>query len=326
MDNAPIEPKVSQINPNDIVPNAENPRMIFYTEDLAVLKQSIKENGILVPITVFKYSNSTKWTILDGERRWRCAQELKLKRMPANEIPPPSKRQNILLMFNIHKVREDWELVPTALKLQVLIRLMPPQVTEKELSAITGMSKPRIKNCLRILRFPKKYLDLTLIPDKSRRIRGEFFSQLEEALEKLSEDDLVAIGMNKNQIVDIMIRKYQNGEFTNLISEFRTLRKVTSSLIQRTDKKHVHKSIKTYLESEPNIDQRTGKIKTKSMSVSELYESTSYNLYAEDQIIKASEKLSELLYKFDISKVQNKKKIQKFLEELADIIEVILKV
>ena len=325
MSSNPVETEVRQIAPNDIIPNTENPRMIFYTEDLDILKKSIRKNGILVPITVFKRPSSKKWIILDGERRWRCAQELKLKLVPANEIPPPTKRQNILLMFNIHKVREEWELVPTALKLQMLMRMMP-ETTEKELSEMTGMSRPRVKNCIRILRFPKKYLDLTLVADKSRRIRGEFFSQLEEALEKLSKDDLKGIGMTKNDIIDIMIKKYQNGEFTNLISEFRTLRKVISSPQKGIDKKHVHKTIKTYLKSKPDIDKKTGKTKTKSMSVTELYEQTSYNVYAEDQIMKATEKLSELLYKFDISQVQNKSKVRKSLKYLSDIIEDILSV
>lgn len=320
-----VETEVMHIDPKKITANSENPRMIFYPEDLEILKKSIRKNGVLVPLTVFRRPSMKKWTILDGERRWRCAQELNLKLIPANEIPPPTKRQNILLMFNIHKVREEWELVPTALKLQALKRMMP-DVTEKELSEMTGMTRPRVKNCIRILRYPKKYLDLTLVQDKSRRIRGEFFSQLEEALEKLDDDDYKSIGLSRNQIIDIMIKKYQDGEFTNLISEFRTLRKVISSPTKGINKKHVHKNIRTYLKSEPDIDKKTGKVKTKSMSVSQLYDRTSYDVYAEDQIFQSVDKLSELLYKFDISQIQNKSKIKKSLQGLSDIINQILKI
>ena len=320
-----IETEVLHISPNEIIPNSENPRMIFYPEDLEILKRSIRKNGILVPLTVFKKQGAKKWIILDGERRWRCAQELKLKLVPANEIPPPTKRQNILLMFNIHKVREEWELVPTALKLQALKRMMP-DVSEKELAEMTGMTRPRVKNCIRILRYPKKYLDLTLVQDKSRRIRGEFFSQLEEALEKLSKEDFKSIGLSRNEIIDTMIKKYQDGEFTNLITEFRTLRKVISSPSKGIDKKHIHKNIRTYLKSKPDVDKKTGKVKTKSMSVSQLYERTSYNVYAEDEIIKTVDKLSQVLYKFDISQIKNKSKVKKALKELSDIIDEILKI
>ena len=105
--------------------NPENPRMIFYEEDLSILKASIKNNGILVPLTVYKKPTEKKYTILDGERRWKCALDLRLKTVPANEIHPPSKKQNILLMFNIHKVHKDWELVPTALKLEMFASGLP---------------------------------------------------------------------------------------------------------------------------------------------------------------------------------------------------------
>ena len=325
MQNKQVQTEVLYIAPKDIKPNPENPRMIFYSEDLKILKNSIRQNGILVSITVYKRASSSKWTILDGERRWRCAQELNLKLIPANEISPPSKRQNILLMFNIHKVREEWELVPTALKLQILMRMMPT-ASEKELSEMTGMTKPRVKNCIRILRFPKKYLDLTLVEDRSRRIRGEFFSQLEEALEKLSDDDLKEIRMTKTQIIDIMIKKYQDKEFTNLISEFRTFRRVLTSPKKGVDKKRVHNHVRKYLKSEPIKDKKTGKVKTKSMSVTELYERTSYDAYAEDEIIRIAERLNKSLYRFDINNIQNKNKVRKALGELADTIKQVLSV
>ena len=316
--------KVLQIDPNNISPNRENPRLIFYTENLEILKTSIQKNGILVPITVFKKPNEQKWTILDGERRWRCAQKLKLKKIPANQIPLPSKRQNILLMFNIHKVRDEWELVPTALKLQVLMNMMP-EATQKELSRMTGMTTPRIKNCIRILRFPQKYLDLTLIADKSRRIKGEFFSQLEEALEKLSENDFKSIDRTREQIIDIMIDKYQKGEFTNLISEFRTLRKVITSPKKGAEKKVIHQSIRNYLDSKPSeANKKLGQ--NIPMSVTELYEKTTYNIDIEDVIINTSEKLNKLLFDFDINQIQNKEKIRKTLEELRETINLILRV
>ena len=238
---------------------------------------------------------------------------------------PPSKRQNILLMFNIHKVREEWELVPTALKLQVLMRMMP-DASEKELAEITGMTRPRVKNSIRVLRFSKKYLDLTLVEDKSRRIRGEFFSQLEEALEKLTNDDFKEIGMTRIQIIDIMIKKYQNKEFTNLISEFRTLRRVITSPQKGVNKKQVHKHVREYLESNPIVDKKTGNIKTKSMSVAELYERTSYDAYTEGEILRTVERLNKMLYKFNINNVPNKNKIMESLKELDDTIKQILSV
>ena len=206
-----------------------------------------------------------------------------------------------------------------------LMRMMP-DASKKELSEITGMTQPRVKNCIRILRFPKKYLDLTLVEDRSRRIRGEFFSQLEEALEKLTDDDFREIGMTRIQIIDIMIKKYQNKEFTNLITEFRTLRRVITSPQKGVNKKQVHNHVREYLKSNPEIDQKTGNVKTRSMSVAELYERTSYDVYTEGEILRIVERLNKILYKFDINNVPNKNKIKECLKELNDTIKQILQV
>jgi ParB/RepB/Spo0J family partition protein len=317
-----ISSEIVNISPNEIVPNPENPRLIFYTEGLDILKQSIRKYGILVPTTVFRRSSTSKYTILDGERRWRCSQVLSLKTIPAIVIPPPDKKQNILLMFNIHKVREEWELVPTALKLEVLLRMMPDS-SDKELAVLTGMTTARVRNCIRVLRFDKKYLDMTLIDDKSRRIRGEFFSQLEEALEKLDKDDYKELGLTRNQIIDIMIEKYQSKEFTNLIHEFRTLRKVLTSKDKGVAKKEITKNVKEYLHSKPVRDPKTGKIKSR-VSADEIFEKTSYSAFAEEEIIKAAKKLDEILYKFDFNKVQDKERVRKILKKLATTIDEIL--
>ena len=252
------EQKVVFLHPDDIKSNPENPRLIFYDETLDVLRASIKKNGILVPLTVYQpKKNVEKFVILDGERRWRCSQKLHLRQIPVNIISTPDRRQNILLMFNIHLTRDKWELVPTALKIEDLIRLLPKDTALKEIASLTGMTLVRVNNCMRILRFDKKYLDLTLIQDPKRRIRGEFFSQLEEALEKLSKEDYKQIGFTRNKIIDIMIKKYQNKTFTNLITEFRTLRKVITSPEKGVTKKDINKQLYTYLKSKRVIDKKT---------------------------------------------------------------------
>lgn len=317
---------VLRIVPNNIKKNPENPRMIFYEEDFSILKASIKNNGILVPLTVYKKPTEKKYTILDGERRWKCALDLRLKTVPANEIHPPSKKQNILLMFNIHKVHKDWELVPTALKLEMLLRLLSKGTKTKEIATLTGMTTTRVTHCLRILKFDKKYLDLTLVKDPKRRIRGEFLAQLEEALEKLDKDDLKEIGYTRNQIIDIMIEKYREKQFVNLIKEFRTLRKVLSARDKGIDKTHIHTQIREYLKSKPVIDKKTGGVTSKALTVDDLYERTSFNVDAEEQILKAATKLDNLLFKFDISQVKDKRKVKAVLRKLNETIEEILSI
>src|SRR5688572_90604 len=99
------------VAPAQIRPNPENPRLIFRKEDMDALESSIKEQGILVPLTVYEARRGL--FILDGERRWRCALKLGLKHIPVIVQPEPTRMQNIMMMFAIHNARKDWDPLPT---------------------------------------------------------------------------------------------------------------------------------------------------------------------------------------------------------------------
>jgi len=320
------EPEVKYLLPKKIIRNPDNPRIIFYEDKMKILKTSIHEHGILVPLTVYHNKNKPKpYTILDGERRWLCSIELQLEEIPCIVYPKPTRQENIIYMFQIHNARENWELVPTALKLEVLLRTLKIK-SPTELGKITGLKPARIKDCLRVLEFPKKYLDLTIIPDPKRRIRGEYLSELEEWLEKFSDSDYKQIGMSKWSIVDAMIEKYQNGSIRNLLVEFRLLRKVIQGKSKGKDKKRINEKIKKYVKSKPELDKKTHRIKAPAMSAQELFEETTFNVMSEDEIIKLSQKLHDILYKFNINEIQDQNKLRNSLKRLRNMIEEILNV
>jgi len=89
---------------------------------MRVLRDSIQNVGILVPLTVYRESKTEHYRILDGQRRWMCAKDAGLLHVPVNEVAEPTLVQNIVTMFQIHKLRKDWELMPTALKLELLMQ------------------------------------------------------------------------------------------------------------------------------------------------------------------------------------------------------------
>src|ERR1700691_350876 len=97
---------VRQLAVNSLKPNPHNPRLLFDRADMDILKSSIERVGILVPLTVYKESRTGIYRILDGQRRWMCAQEAGLKQVPVNEVSEPSLVQNIVTMFQIHKLRK----------------------------------------------------------------------------------------------------------------------------------------------------------------------------------------------------------------------------
>src|SRR5947209_8542855 len=123
---------VKQVKVTDLEPNPHNPRMLFDEAPMKTLQESIAKVGILVPLTVYeKKKDPDRYVILDGQRRWMCAQKVRLVEVPVNIVPEPSVFQNIVTMFQIHKLREDWDLMPTALKLQVLMDEMKESNSRK---------------------------------------------------------------------------------------------------------------------------------------------------------------------------------------------------
>ena len=80
-------------------------------------------------------------------------------------------------MFQIHKLREDWELMPTALKLELLIKETGDS-NNKRLAALTGLDEAVVVRCKKLLSYEKKYQEMTLDPDPEKRTKADFFIEL----------------------------------------------------------------------------------------------------------------------------------------------------
>src|SRR5690606_642624 len=113
---------------------------------------------------VYRDPRRRHYVILDGQRRWICASELRLKSVPVNEVEEPTLVQNIVTMFQIHKLREDWELMPTALKLELLMKETGDR-NNKRVSALTGLDEAVVVRCKKLLSYSKEYQDMMLDPD-----------------------------------------------------------------------------------------------------------------------------------------------------------------
>ena len=150
---------VRTIDPSRLVRNPENPRLIFRSEDLQSLEDSIKSQGILVPLTVYEDGNAT--VILDGERRWRCSKKLGLSSVPVIVQPKPNRMQNIMMMFAIHHARTDWDPLPTAYKLNDLEKAFFSQnhryPSESELAELASMSRGEVRRLKKLLGLPDEY-------------------------------------------------------------------------------------------------------------------------------------------------------------------------
>lgn len=156
-----IEQSVETVDPRGLERNPENPRLIFRLEELENLQESIRVQGILVPLTV--YRDGSRLIILDGERRWRCAIKLGMPRVPVIVQPKPDRLQNIMMMFAIHNSRTDWDPLPTAYKLSELEQefssLHGRLPREIELAELASLTRGEVRRLKVLLGLPAHYRD-----------------------------------------------------------------------------------------------------------------------------------------------------------------------
>jgi ParB family transcriptional regulator, chromosome partitioning protein len=233
-----IEPlrdaKVREIPPDQIHRNPDNPRLMFRTEELETLLLSIKRYGIQVPLTV--YQEGRKFVLIDGERRWRCALKLNLRKIPALVQRKPSDLENLLLMFNIHALREQWDYLTIANKLPKVIKLFTKEherePNEVELSESTGLTRGQIRRCRLLLDLPQKYRDQLLgeleLPKHRQKISEDLFIEMERAL-KTVQNRVPSVVPNLDNARDALIKKYRDGVIQNVV-DFRMLSKMATAI------------------------------------------------------------------------------------------------
>lgn len=147
---------VTTVRISEIEPNLSQPRKQFDEEALSELADSIAAHGVLQPLLIRPTSGGT-YQIVAGERRWRAARLAGLTEVPAliREITDEETDQ-LALIENLQ--REDLNAVETA---QGYRRLMDKYgMTQEQLSAAVGKSRPAIANTLRILTLPEDILPM----------------------------------------------------------------------------------------------------------------------------------------------------------------------
>jgi ParB-like chromosome segregation protein Spo0J len=212
--------------PEDVKPSANNPRHLFDTAELLELKKNIAEHGVLVPITVYQPKGQTKFSILDGERRFRCVLELNKEghlgkdrrplTLPANVVEPPSKVAGLLYMFSIHNFREAWELMPTALSLKIVMEEL--QETEnKALNKLTGLSETQIERCKKLLKFPERFQELSLDLNPATRIPSNFWIEALPVLDLAMAKIPVIQKLGRDPATDKLVEKYRAKKIKSVI-------------------------------------------------------------------------------------------------------------
>ncbi len=141
---------VANIKLAHIEPNPFQPRTTFSQEALVELAQSIKELGIIQPVTVRKLGYD-KYQLISGERRFRAAQVAGLTDIPAYiRIANDEGMLEMALVENIQ--REELDAIEVAISFQRLIDEV--NLTQEQLSEKVGKDRATVANYLRLLKLP----------------------------------------------------------------------------------------------------------------------------------------------------------------------------
>ena len=141
---------VNKVKINDIKPNPDQPRRDFDKKSLEELSLSIKNKGIITPITLRK--SGKDYEIVAGERRWRAAKKAKLKSIPAHiiDIKNNSEMMQVALIENIQ--REDLNAIEEAEGYAILNSKYG--LSHDEIANTIGKKRTTISNALRLLKLP----------------------------------------------------------------------------------------------------------------------------------------------------------------------------
>ena len=141
---------INEIAIDQIEANPNQPRREFDDEALQDLANSIKEIGIIQPITLRQIADN-RFQIIAGERRWRASQLAGLKALPA--YIRTIKDENVMEMALVENIqREDLNAIEIAFAYEHLLE--SNGMTQEKVSERVGKSRTAITNYLRLLKLP----------------------------------------------------------------------------------------------------------------------------------------------------------------------------
>ncbi|UCH93207.1 MAG: ParB/RepB/Spo0J family partition protein [Candidatus Aminicenantes bacterium] len=139
-----------EIDIDDIYPNPHQPRKKFSTDKIKELADSLKEEGMIQPVVVYK--EDEKYYLMVGERRWRAAQYLKWSKIPA--ILKEAGEDDLIVTALVENIqREDLNAIEIAEGIEVLIQQMG--LTQERAGERLGMNRSTLTNYLRLLKLPE---------------------------------------------------------------------------------------------------------------------------------------------------------------------------
>ncbi len=170
---------IINIDVNKIIPNKNQPRKIFDDKALEELSQSIKNYGIIQPITVRKIYDDI-YEIVAGERRYKAVRLLNMETIPAVVIEVKEEESAAMALIE-NLQREDLDFIEEAMAYERLIEDF--ELNQTQLAEKLGKSQSTIANKMRILKLPETV--------KKRLREGGLSERHARALLKVDDEELL---------------------------------------------------------------------------------------------------------------------------------------
>jgi ParB family chromosome partitioning protein len=197
-------PEVKLVAMSDLIPDPNQPRQEFFKEDLDILKSSIEQKGIMSPIVVEVMKDG--YLIIDGERRYRCAKELGLTKVPVNIINAkmtPTERN--IMRFQLQENHRGWGVLEKAQAVKDLKTSLGCSITE--LATALSLSQGYLSKLMYILEFGSG------VRKKLTKIKMPF-SYL-DGLSRLNRAMTPELIKEFPDYLDTAIEKYETGVVNN---------------------------------------------------------------------------------------------------------------
>jgi len=251
---------IIEIPLGDIIANPHQPRTQFDQEAIDELAASIKQLGVIQPITVRK--NKDKFDLISGERRLRASKIAGLETIPAYvRLANDQEMLEMALVENIQ--RQDLDPIEIALSFQAMIDQL--NLTQEKMSQRVGKKRSTITNYLRLLKldpiiqtgirdgFISMGHGRALINIEDAKVQADFY-------EKIIKDNLSV------RQTEELVKKFREGKILSI----KPAKKPISAEIRKTEKqlaKQLGKKVKISVN-----DKGAGKISIAFASEEELEE------------------------------------------------------
>ncbi|TDM00240.1 MAG: chromosome partitioning protein ParB [Flavobacteriaceae bacterium] len=204
---------ILEVELDSITVNPHQPRIYFDPEALQDLSDSIKELGVIQPITVRKSKDG--FELISGERRFRASKLAGLETIPAYiRLANDTEMLEMALVENIQ--RQDLDAIEVALSYEKLIEEI--SLTQEELSRRVGKKRSTITNYLRLLKLEPSVQNAIRSGEISMG-HGRALTAVEDAKQQMSLcDQIISQGLSVRQI-EAILQQRKEKNIQTVVSE-----------------------------------------------------------------------------------------------------------